>query len=96
MLSVSHANGTGEDADFAGCQGSGKCSIGTLELAGKGGFLREGSYRNASRSRLTPGARATRIFAKMSFRRGGSHAPIDFFLSGLQQGVLENPDTFGA
>jgi hypothetical protein len=29
----------GEDADFAGCQGRGKCSIGTLEFAGEGGFL---------------------------------------------------------
>jgi hypothetical protein len=29
----------GENANFAGCQGRGKCSIGTLELAGEGGFL---------------------------------------------------------
>lgn len=31
----------GEDADFVGCLGGGKCSIGTLQLAGEGGFLQK-------------------------------------------------------
>jgi hypothetical protein len=33
---------------------------------------------------------------KMSFRRGGSHAPVHFSLSRLQKRILENPDTFRA
>src|SRR6266436_6936625 len=39
--------------------------------------------------------RGTRLFAKMSFRRGGSHAPVHFPVSGLQQRILENPDNLG-
>src|SRR5260370_24719821 len=45
-------------------------------------------------SRLTPVGWKLRILGNKSSRWGGKHAPVQFSLSSLQEGLLKNSDNF--
>ena len=60
---------TGQSEDRVGLEFRGIGSRILQESVSPCGFWWEGSYRNALRSRLTQGARTTRILFKMTFRR---------------------------